>query len=98
LGLDSWRVDGFEASFCSGRSTDELIELHEQLPARDNAFRAWDERIEALQMSQSLGEAAAEIRELSETTTGMRPARVWRLGERYWKMREWFKPLMRRGG
>lgn len=80
--------------------TDELIELHKQLLARDTAFRAWDERVEALErekeelareMSLRLNEAAAQIRELSETITGMQATGIWRLGQRHWTMREWFK-------
>jgi chromosome segregation ATPase len=81
----------------------ELIELHEQMLARDNAFRAWEDRVDALerdkeQMRQRLEEAAAEIRELSETIAGMHATRIWRLGERYWRTREWIKKVGRRGG
>jgi chromosome segregation ATPase len=63
----------------------ELIELHEQMLARDNAFRAWEDRVDALehdkeQMRQRLEEAAAEIRELSQTIAEMHATRVWRWG------------------
>jgi hypothetical protein len=83
------------------------MELHKQLLERDTAFRAWDERVEALErekeelareMSERLDKAAAEIRELSETITGMHATRIWRLGERYWTTREWIKKVARRSG
>jgi hypothetical protein len=82
---------------------EELVGLHEQVLARDTAFRAWDERVETLQrekeeMRQRLAEAAAEIRELSQTIAAMQATRIWRLGQRYWTTREWFKRLVRRGG
>jgi hypothetical protein len=74
--LGSQRVDGLERSCCSGPLADELIEVHEQLLARDAAFRSLDERIEALrrdkeamarEMSQRVGEEGTQIRDFSET-------------------------------
>ncbi len=79
----------------------ELVELHEQLLARDNAFRAWEDRVDALkrdkeQMRQRLEEAAAEIRELSQTIAGMHATRIWRWGQRYWSARERVKKVIGR--
>ena len=79
----------------------ELVELHQQMLARDNAFRAWEDRVDALkrdkeQMRQRLEEAAAEIRELSQTIAGMHATRIWRWGQRYWSARERVKKVIGR--
>jgi hypothetical protein len=83
----------------------ELVELHEQLLARDTAFRASDERVAAIErekeelareMTERLDQAAAEIRSLSETIQAMQATRIWRLGERYWSVRDGIKILLRR--
>ena len=84
--------------------TKELVELHEQLLARDTAFRASDERVAAIErekqelareMTERLDQAAAEIRRLSETIRAMHRTRIWRLGERYWSVRDRTKGLLR---
>jgi hypothetical protein len=96
------RPDGVDSQDALAR---ELVELHEQLLARDTAFRAWDERVAALErekedlareMTQRLDQAAAEIRELSGTIAEMQATRIWRIGERYWRTRGRLKKLLQR--
>ena len=83
----------------------ELVELHEQLLARDTAFRATDERVAAIErekeelaqeMTERLDQAAAEIRSLSESIQAMQATRIWRLGERYWRTRDRLKAFAQR--
>jgi predicted nuclease with TOPRIM domain len=84
---------------------DELVELHAQLLARDTEFREFDERVAALkhekeavaeEMDRRLQEAATQIRNLSETIDAMQQTRIWRLGARYWSMRDWVVRWVRR--
>ena len=80
---------------------DELVDQHEQLLLRDAAFHAWeeelrirDDRIAALEYDQT--RAGAHIRELTAAIEAIQTTRLWRLGERYWKLRDRVKGLVER--
>ena len=75
---------------------EELLKLHQQLLDRDDAFRAWDERVEALErekldFSQRLARAEGDIRAMQST-------KLWRLGSRYWNTRDRVKRVLGRAG
>lgn len=87
---------------------DELVAQHEQLLLRDAAFHAWeeelrirdeklrirDDRIAALEYDQT--RAGAHIRELTAAIEAIQTTRLWRLGERYWTLRDRMKGLVER--
>jgi hypothetical protein len=79
----------------------ELVAQHEQLLLRDAAFHAWeeelrirDDRIAALEYDQT--RAGAHIRELTAAIEAIQTTRLWRLGQRYWKLRDRVKGLVER--
>jgi hypothetical protein len=92
-----------EKSDAGAELKEELLKLHQQLLDRDDAFRAWDERVDALQrekldlsqakldLSQRLARAEADIRAMQST-------RLWRLGSRYWNTRDRVKRMLGRAG
>jgi len=89
-------VTGHEKNDARAELKEELLKLHQQLLDRDDAFRAWDERVEALErekldLSQRLSRAEGDIRAMQST-------KLWRIGSRYWNMRDQVKRVLGRAG
>jgi chromosome segregation ATPase len=80
----------------SDRSNDyaaELMALHQQMLDRDAVFADYenellrrDSALEAVR--RELEKAGAHIEKLTAEIEGMKATRVWKLGERYWRLRD----------
>lgn len=72
---------------------EELLDAHEQLLRRDDAFRSWDREIERREdeirlRDKEIQKLLGELARLKETVSEMEATRVWRLGQRYWHLRD----------
>ena len=74
----------------------QLLLAHEGMLERDQAFRAWEDRVSALEAElervrgayDELSESASrQVAELQAAMEAMKATRAWRLAERWWGLR-----------
>jgi chromosome segregation ATPase len=77
----------------------ELMALHEQMLERDAVFADCENELlrrdSALDaVRRELEEAGAHIEKLTAEIEAMKATRVWKLGERYWRLRDQAKTFV----